>query len=135
MGRISKVKTFSNSKWVVPAGCVLAAGGYAAVFASRGDVLMAIIGPVIMLAYGGLLVGLSRRSEVAAVLRGHSRDERRAFIDLRATAVAAYAMIVACLVVVFVDLARGLNPGAWGTIAVVGGVSYLAGVILFSQRS
>jgi len=43
-------------KWLVPATCVLAAGGYTAVFLARGDVATAVWAAGIMLAYGAVLV-------------------------------------------------------------------------------
>lgn len=72
---MSKVRRFA-----VPAFCVLAAGGYAAVYLAHHDVAMAIAGAAIMLAYGAVLVVFSRRSEVAALLRDTAQDEWHALI-------------------------------------------------------
>lgn len=76
---MSRVRRFA-----VPAFCVLAAGGYAAVYLARHDAVMAVAGAAIMLAYGVVLVVFSRRSEVAALLRDTANDERHALINLRA---------------------------------------------------
>ena len=88
-----------------------------------------------MLAYGGALVLFSRRSEVAAILRDDGRDERRAAINLRASALTLQVLVVLALTMVLVELAKGHDPGAWGTICAVGGGTYFAGVILFSRLS
>jgi hypothetical protein len=48
-------------RWAAPALCVLAAGGYLAVFLSTGQVATAIWTAAIMLAYGTVLVIFSRR--------------------------------------------------------------------------
>jgi hypothetical protein len=131
----SGTETRRAHNWAVPVVCVLAAAGYAAVFLAHGKVVDAIVAAGVMLAYGGLLIALSRRSEIAALLRGTGRDERRALIDLRASALALYAVIILTLTMTFIELARGRGPGAWGIVAAVGGAAYLAGVVIFSHRT
>jgi hypothetical protein len=121
-------------RWAVPALCVIAAGGYLAVFLPTGNVAVAIASAAIMLAYGAVLVVLSRRSEVAAILRDDARDERRAAINMRAAALTLNVLVVLALTMAFIELAQGRDPGAWGTICAVGGVTYIAGVIFFSRR-
>jgi hypothetical protein len=121
-------------RFAVPALCVLAAGGYAAVFLAHHDVAMAIAGAAIMLAYGAVLVVFSRRSEVAALLRDTANDERHALINLRACALALYAVVTVAVVMTFVNLARNGNPGTWGTVCAILGAAYIAGIVLFSRR-
>jgi hypothetical protein len=121
--------------WAVPVVCVLAAAGYAAVFLAHGKVVDAVLAAAVMLAYGGLLIALSRRSEIAALLRGTGRDERRALIDLRASALALYAVIILTLAMTFIELAKGREPGPWAIVAAVGGAAYLAGIVIFSRRT
>jgi hypothetical protein len=121
-------------RWTVPAVCVLAAGGYLAVFLATGQVATAIWSAAIMLLYGAILVIFSRRSEIAAILRDDGRDERRAAIQLRATAVMGLVVGVFALTMAFVELARGHGPGDWGTICLVGGASFLAAVVFFARR-
>ena len=121
--------------WAVPVVCVLAAAGYAAVFLAHGRVLDAILAAAVMLAYGGLLIAMSRRSEIAALLRGTGRDERRVLIDLRASALALYAVIILSLTMTFIELAQGRPPGAWGIVAAVAGTAYLGGIVVLSRRT
>jgi uncharacterized membrane protein len=121
-------------RWAVPVLCVVAAGGYLAVFLSTGQVALALVCAGIMLAYGAALVLFSRRSEVAAILRDDSRDERRAAINLRASALTLQVLVVLALTMAFVELAKGRDPGTWGTICAVGGGTYIVGVIFFSRR-
>lgn len=121
-------------RWAVPVLCVVAAGGYLAIFLPTGQVALALACAGIMVAYGAALVVFSRRSEVAAILRDDSRDERRAAINLRASALTLHVLVVLALTMAFVDLAKGRDPGAWGTICAVGGGTYLAGVIFFARR-
>jgi uncharacterized membrane protein len=121
-------------RWAVPVLCMVAAGGYLAVFLSTGKVALAIACAAIMLAYGAALVLFSRRSEVAAILRDDSRDERRAAINMRASALTLNVLVVLALTMAFIELAKGRDPGAWGTICTVGGLTYIAAVIFFSRR-
>ena len=88
-----------------------------------------------MLAYGGLLLALSRRSEIAALLRGSERDERRVLIDLRASALGLYAVIIVSLTMTFIGLARGHWSGPWAITAAVAGAGYLVGIVVFSRRN
>ena len=122
-------------RWAVPAICVLAAGGYLAVFLSAGKVAPAIWCAAIMLVYGAILVIFSRRSEVAAILRDDARDERRAAINLRASALTLQVLTILALTMAFIQLAKGHDPGAWGMICAVAGGTYLAGVIFFTRRA
>jgi hypothetical protein len=121
-------------KWLVPATCVLAAGGYTAVFLARGDVATAVWAAGIMLAYGAVLVAFSRRSEVAALLRDSGHDERQVQINLRASALTAYSVILLAVVMGFVELARGRDPGPWGVICAVAGLTYLVSIVVLSRR-
>jgi drug/metabolite transporter superfamily protein YnfA len=134
MSTVKRAEMNAARRWLVPAVCLLAACGYLAVFLAAGKVGLAIACAAIMLAYGGILVVFSRRSEVAAILRDDGRDERRAAINLRASALALQVLVVVALTMLFVELAQGHNPGAWGTICAVGGGAYIAGIIFFSRR-
>ena len=120
-------------KWAVPATCVLAAGAYLGVFLATGQVGSALVSAGIMLGYGAVLVAFSRRSEVIAILRDEGRDERRAAVNLRASALTLHVIVVLAIVMAFVQLAEGHGPGAWGTICAVGGGTYIAGTILFAR--
>lgn len=122
-------------KWMVPAGCVLAAGGYAAVFLAHGDVAMAAWSAGVMLAYGGVLLAFSRRSEVAALLRDSARDERQVQISLRASALTGYGIVLVAVAMSFVELARGRDPGPWGLICLVAGLTYVSSTVVLSRLS
>jgi uncharacterized membrane protein len=121
-------------RWVVPAFCVLAAAAYAGVFLATGKVASAAWSAGIMLAYGAILVIFSRRSEFAAILRDDGRDERRAAINMRASAVTLQVIAVLAIVMAFVRLGEGHDPGDWGTICAVAGLSYLGSVLFFARR-
>jgi len=82
----------------------------------------------------GLLVLLGGRSETIRGLRGDGRDERFRTIDIHATAIAGLAVIGAIIIASLVELARGDDPGPYGWLAAVGGIAYLAAVIVFRIR-
>jgi hypothetical protein len=121
-------------RWVVPAFCVLAAGGFAGIFLAQDDVSGAISAAAIMVGYGLVLVLLSRRNEVAAILRSEGRDERRASIDLKASALALRIVVVLAAVMFCTQLAEGHGGGAWEAVLVTAGVSYIAAIAYLSRR-
>jgi uncharacterized membrane protein len=135
MSTVKRAEMRAVRRWLVPAVCLLAAGGYLAVFLSAGKVGLAIACAAIMLAYGGILVIFSRRSEVAAILRDDGSDERRAAINLRASALTLQVLVVFAITMLFAQLARGHDPGDWGTICAIGGGTYIAAIIFFARRS
>ena len=73
------------------------------------------------------------RSETVRRLLDH-RDERITAIDLRATAAAALAMIVAILVGFVIEVAEGHSLSAFSVTGLVGGLAYVAAVVYFRIR-
>jgi uncharacterized membrane protein len=118
----------------VPAVCVVGAGGYLAVFLPSGKTTAAITCAAIMLAYGALLVTFSRRSDIAAILRNDGQDERRHAINMRASVLTLQVITALAVIMLFVNLAQGHDPGSWGDICAVGGLSYIGGIVLFTRR-
>lgn len=125
----------SARKWVVPATCVLAAGGFVALFLVKGQVSSAIATGGIMLGYGIVLVILSRRNEVASILRNDAVDERHASINLRASAFALRVIVLLAVVMFCVQLAAGRGFGPWEAVCVAGGTSYIAALMVLSRRA
>jgi len=82
----------------------------------------------------GLLVLLGGRSETIRGLRGDGRDERFRQIDIHATAIAGLAVISAVIIASLVEFARGHGPGPYGWLAAIGGLTYLAAIIVFRIR-
>jgi hypothetical protein len=122
-------------RWLVPGLCVVFAIGYAAVFLAHHRPLLAAVGAGIMLAYGLVLVLFSRRSETVALLREDAPDERRALITTRAAASTLYVLVLLAVIMLFVRLARGTDPGDWGVVCAVGGAAFLIAITYHSRRS
>jgi predicted tellurium resistance membrane protein TerC len=72
--------------------------------------------------------------DVAAIMRGGS-DERQHQIDLRATAAAGSATALFTVAAAIVSIARtGGNPGPYGVICLVFGLSYGVALVIFRRR-
>jgi hypothetical protein len=82
----------------------------------------------------GLLVLLGGRSETIRGLRGDGRDERFRQIDIHATALAGLAVITAVIVAFLVEVARGHNGTPYTWLAAIGGITYIAAIIIFRIR-
>src|SRR5262249_49708048 len=87
-----------------------------------------------ILAGAGLVLLLGGRSETIRGLRGDGRDERFQRIDIHATALAGLAVILAVIIAFVVELAKGKSGSPYGWLGAIGGVTYLAAVIVFRIR-
>jgi hypothetical protein len=122
-----------HSKWTVPAFSVV-----------MGLVLLGanIVGhqPVLglwslgILVLCGAAVLLGGRSETIRGLRGDGRDERFAMLDLQATAMAGLVLIVAVIIAFIVEVAQGRSGEPYDWLGAVGGLAYLAAVIVLRVR-
>jgi len=123
----------TRTKWFLPLFAV--ALGFVVFIAQwiGGDPRGGLVSFAIVAGFG-LLVLLGGRSETIRGLRGDGRDERFRTIDIHATAIAGLAVIGAIIIASLVELARGHDPGPYGWLAAVGGIAYLAAVIVFRIR-
>ena len=114
----------SSTRWAVPAVCV--AGGIGSLVAGwvGGRPLFGVIGLALMLAVGAFFLWGARRSETLAGVRDQ-RDERISGIDRDATMVAGSVLLVAVLVMMMVEIARGNSGWPYIGLAAVSGVTYL----------
>jgi hypothetical protein len=90
-------------------------------------------GLAVMAAFGAMFL-VGGRSETLRGLAGPGRDERWAMIDMRATAFAGTATVLALTVFWLVDLARGGDGSPYGQMMAIGGVSYIAAVAWLRYR-
>ena len=87
-----------------------------------------------ILAGAGLVLLLGGRSETIRGLRGDGRDERFREIDIHATALAGIAVITAVIIAFLVELARGHNGDPYSWLGAIGGITYIAAIIIFRIR-
>ena len=102
-------------------------------FSVGGRPLDGAIALGVMVVFSVIIALVGFRSETVRGLLDH-RDERITAIDLRATAAAALAMIVAVLIGFVIQVAQGRNADAYEVIGVVGGLAYVAAVGYFRIR-
>jgi hypothetical protein len=106
---------------------------YLVALSVAGDPVDGVLALAVMVAFSAALLLARRRSETVRGLLDH-RDERISAIDLRATAITALAMIVVVLVAFVVQIARGQSGWPYSMLGFVGGVSYVAAVIVLRIR-
>jgi len=122
-----------RSKWFLPLFC-LALGVVVFVASWLGGQLRAgVVSLAIMAGFGLVLLLLTGHSET---LRGltTNRDERFVQIDLKATALAGLALIIAVIVAWLVQVAQGHSGSPYAWLAAVAGVAYLLAVAFFRWR-
>jgi DNA-binding XRE family transcriptional regulator len=123
----------TRSKWFLP---LFAVAGGGVVFVAQWigcDPRAGLVSFAIVAGFGGLVL-LGGRSETIRGLRGDGRDERFRQIDIHATAIAGLAVISAVLIASIVEPARGHNPDPYGWLAAIGGIAYLAAIVIFRFR-
>jgi hypothetical protein len=103
-------------------------------FSIGGRPLDGAIALGVMVVFSVILALVGFRSETVRGLLDH-RDERITAIDLRATAAAALAMVIAVLIGFVIQVAQGRNASAYEVIGVVGGLAYVAAVGYFRIRT
>ncbi len=79
--------------------------------------------------------GLGGRSDTLRGLGGPGRDERWSMIDLRATAFAGVALVLALTGAWLWELADGGDGGPYGQLLAIGGLSYIAAIAFGRWRS
>jgi hypothetical protein len=118
-----------RSKWFLPLFSV-ALG--LVIFAAQwigGDPGGGLVSLAIMTAFGTVIL-LGGRSETIRGLRGDGRDERFRTIDIHATAFAGVAVIVAIIVAFAIALAHGRSGEPYDWLGAIGGLAYIAAVVV-----
>jgi hypothetical protein len=122
-----------RSKWYLPAfgvalGLMMLGAQWIGGHPADGVVSLAI-----MVAFSVALL-LGGRSETLRGLRGDGRDERFRQIGIHATALAGTAVIVAIVIAFLIEMARGHNGEPYTWLGAVGGLSYIAAVVVMRIR-
>src|SRR5215472_7305055 len=123
----------ARSRWSMLAFC-LPMGGVIALASALGGQLVAGLLAFAFLVVFGLAVALASGSETIRGLRGDGRDERFAQIDLRATAVTGYVLILAVITGWLVETAQGHSGNPYGWLGALAGLSYIVAVAFFRWR-
>ncbi len=123
----------SRSKWFLPGFATAIGLIMLAAEAAGGHVGLGLVSLAIMVAFGGAIL-LGGRSETVRGLRGDGRDERFAALDLKATAFAGTALIVALIVAFLVEVANGHDGAPYDWLGAVAGVAYLVAIVVLRVR-
>jgi hypothetical protein len=123
-----------RSKWFLPLFSVFLGGLVFTAQAIGGDPGGGAVSFGI-LALFGLALLLGGRSETIRGLRGDGRDERFAKMDVHATAIAGTAVITAIIIAFLVEIAQGKDGMPYTWLGAVGGLTYIAAIVVFRLRS
>ena len=123
-----------GARWYLP-GVALAIGvGYLLTQGFGGDWGGGAIAFGIM-AVLAIVFAFGSRWDAIRQLRADTQDERGAAIDLRATAFAGLVVICAVIVAFMIELAQGgADAGPYAVIGAIGGVSYVAALVVLRRR-
>lgn len=122
-----------RSRWTLPGTCLVIGAAYLFTQGAGGDWSGGAISLGIMLALGAVFL-FGARWDPIRQLRGDTQDERGAAIDLRATALAGTVTIVAVIVALMTDVARGGDGAPYAIICAVGGIAYIAALVVLRRR-
>ena len=126
---------WTRSRWWMPLFCLLVGGVVFAAFAIGGDPGEGLFGFAVMAGLGLVFLIGGARSETLAGLGGPGRDERWAFIDMRATAFSGLVVLVAILGAWLYEIADGRDGNPYGRLAALGGIAYIVGVVIGRRQS
>jgi hypothetical protein len=83
----------------------------------------------------GLVFVVGGRSETIRGLRGDGRDERFAMIDLKATATAGFAVILAVIIGLLVEVSEGHSGSPYTWLGAIGGLVYILAIGVLRLRA
>jgi hypothetical protein len=127
------MRALCRSKWFLPLFALALGGmmfGAQAIGGHPGSGLVSLG----ILAFTGAIFLFGGRSETIRGLRGDGRDERFQRIDIHATAFAGTVVITAVIAGFVVEMARGHDGNPYTWLGAVGGVAYLAALVLMRLR-
>ena len=122
-----------GNRWLVPGVAVVCGLAYLGAGLVSGDHAFGFVGLGLMVGVAALLLLLAPRSETVAGLLDR-RDERINTIDRDATVVAGMTVIGAVLLGFVIEVARGQDGQPYSMLGAIGGVSYIAALVVLRFR-
>jgi predicted histidine transporter YuiF (NhaC family) len=119
--------------WAVPVTSVALGIGYLVAGIVGGQTGFGIFGLCLMVGIAVILILIRGRSETVQGLLDR-RDERINQIDMEATAAAGGVTILAIIIAVFVQIARGDDPMPYAWLGALAGVAYLVALVVKRVR-
>jgi hypothetical protein len=128
-----KTKRETIEAWSVPVTAVVLGIGALVAFGIGGEWYGGVGSFVVLVGYATILV-LGRRFESLAVLGGQDLDERRRAIGVHAAAWSAYVVLGVAVAQSYWAAAHGRDAGTWGTVAALGGASFMVSVVVLRRQ-
>ena len=122
-----------RSKWFLPLFALAVGGVVFGAQAIGGHPGSGLVSLGIMALFGAVFL-FGGRSETIRGLRGDGRDERFRRIDIHATAFAGTVVITAVIVGFVVELAHGRDGNPYTWLGALGGLAYLAAIVVMRLR-
>lgn len=124
----------TTSRWFMPLFSVALGAIMLAAFCIGGHVTDGLVALGVMTAMG-LVFLVGGRSETIRGLRGDGRDERFAMIDLKATAAAGFAVILAVIIGFLVEVSQGHSGSPYTWLGAIAGLVYLLAIGVLRWRA
>jgi len=115
--------------WSGPAFCLVMGVVYLVAARASGQPELGLVLLIIMVVFGGVMVIVSRYSETVRGLLDR-RDERITRIDLRATAAAGLALVLAIGAGAVYELSQGRDGTPYTWLALLSAVVYVGAVVV-----
>jgi hypothetical protein len=132
LGAISR--RVGSNRWFLPA-CAVAMGIALGGAQWKGGDLQTGLSSLALFVVIATLFVFGGRSETIRMIRGDGRDERWARIDLAATALAGFAVIIAVIVGAAWEWAHGRDGTPFVQLGALGGLIYIAALVVLRKRS
>jgi hypothetical protein len=123
-----------SSRWFLPAFAVAMGIALGGAQWRGGDLPTGLSSLALFVAIAVVFV-FGGRSETIRMIRGDGRDERWARIDLAATALAGFAVIVAVIAGAAWEWAHGRDGTPFVQLGALGGVVYIAAIVVLRKRA
>lgn len=117
------------------AGVLVVGGGGAAIATWVSGEHSLAIGLVAIYAVAAVIAYIwsGGRGDIAAILRVGG-DERQRGMDRDATAITGLVVVLAAIIGAIIQTARSADPGAYGVICAVGGITYAVSLFALRRR-
>ena len=93
------------------------------------------LGWFVVMAACGAVYAFGGRFEVIRQARGDFEDERDASINRKAMAATGTTLVIVLTACIVFELARGNNPTPYSMLMAIGGVTYIAALLIQRYRS
>ena len=128
-------RDLTRRRWWLPAVSLGLGALMLAAFAIGGDTAGGLQSFGVMAAVAALFAFGASRSETLGGLGGPGRDERWAMIDLRASALAGFVLIVVVIGAFLYEIASGEDGEPYSQLGAIAGVAYILAVVAGRVRS